>query len=520
MNNYNDLIKLILKNKYKYIFFDVFFTTIKYPFSDFNQLYYLMEKNYNKSIHTNTTFQHLRNEAEAITIKNENEDNRVNNNLTIEKIYNCLNREFKVDRAICKELIKVEEEIILELSSPRTFIKHIYDIAIKFNKRIFFISNTYYKHTTIKNILKLNGFTKYDNIFLASDIDYRKYSKTIFEYSIEQLNANAHNILYFCGIQSTIEIAESLGTKTILIPKTTDILKSITTESLPNLSIISNDYINTSGFNFVTSIIANRFFDNPFHILNRKSMYNYDPYFFGYYALGMHLLSIAYWVINESSKYSEILFLSRDGYLVKKAFDIIKNTSYLQNFPKSKYIYISRRLMMPFIISDYSDLLDFPSLNVCKSTPKKMIELLEFCTKPISRKELKDFYQYIEMSENEPFLSKNRYYSFIKEYYKRFYNGNKHTYSKRILNEYFKSLSDNSISFDLGNYGRVQSALVKAAKKSIDALFLFSNTDISFIETQKNNYKIKTFYDFYPRAHRSFREYLFSSDEPSCIGIN
>ncbi len=59
---YNNLKKLISKSHYQYIFFNVFYTVIKFPFSNIDQIYYLMEKSYNKEITTNVTFMNLRKE--------------------------------------------------------------------------------------------------------------------------------------------------------------------------------------------------------------------------------------------------------------------------------------------------------------------------------------------------------------------------------------------------------------------------------------------------------------------------
>lgn len=513
---YNNLKELISKSQYQYIFFNVFYTVIKFPFSNIDQIYYLMEKSYNKEIATNVTFMKLRKEAESI-VKNSS----VYNNITIEKIYDCLNQVFDIDFDICQKLKSIEEKLLIDFSSARNFIKEIYDTAVKFNKKIIFIQNTYYNESTIINILKSNGITKFDNIFTASNKQFNEHLTNLLEFSINNLKINPYNILYFCSDNYNLELAQFLDIKSILIPKTTDKLNSYTLKSLPNSLINSNSFINSSGYDFTTSIIANKYFDNPFRSFTEGSAYNCDPYYLGSCALGMHLLSIIYWILKETTDYNKILFMARDGYLVKKTFDILVQTNKSKKkFPKTEYIHISRRLMMPYIISEYSDLLNFPSLNLFKATPKIMFDLLDFCTKDINKKDLSAFYNDINLSENTCFENKENYYKFIKELYVRFYDKKKHEQSKKALNEYFKNFNNNYITFDLGNYGRVQSAFVKATKKNIDALFLFSNTDVSIIESQKNNFKIKTFYEFYPNGNRSFREYIFSSDEPSCIGLN
>lgn len=240
---YNNLKELISKSQYQYIFFNVFYTVIKFPFSNIDQIYYLMEKSYNKEIATNVTFMKLRKEAESI-VKNSS----VYNNITIEKIYDCLNQVFDIDFDICQKLKSIEEKLLIDFSSARNFIKEIYDTAVKFNKKIIFIQNTYYNESTIINILKSNGITKFDNIFTASNKQFNEHLTNLLEFSINNLKINPYNILYFCSDNYNLELAQFLDIKSILIPKTTDKLNSYTLKSLPNSLINSNSFINSSGY--------------------------------------------------------------------------------------------------------------------------------------------------------------------------------------------------------------------------------------------------------------------------------
>lgn len=96
--------------------------------------------------------------------------------------------------------------------------------------------------------------------------------------------------------------------------------------------------------------------------------------------------------------------------------------------------------MMPYIISEYSDLLNFPSLNLFKATPKIMFDLLDFCTKDINKKDLSAFYNDINLSENTCFENKENYYKFIKELYVRFYDKKNMNNPKRHLMNILKTL--------------------------------------------------------------------------------
>ena len=59
---------------------------------------------------------------------------------------------------------------------------------------------------------------------------------------------------------------------------------------------------NQFGIRCMCAIVANKFFDNPFLGFDENTDFNIDPYFIGYFALGMHNFAIAYWLLQNAKE--------------------------------------------------------------------------------------------------------------------------------------------------------------------------------------------------------------------------
>ena len=98
-------------------------------------------------------------------------------------------------------------------------------------------------------------------------------------------------------------------------------------------------------FSLYCSLVANKYFDKYIDDtkLFQTSLFGNDAYCLGYTALGLLLVGFCDWIINEAKKdkIDTFLFLARDGYLIKQAYDIV--SKYYSNPPKSVYLLASRR---------------------------------------------------------------------------------------------------------------------------------------------------------------------------------
>ena len=85
------------------------------------------------------------------------------------------------------------------------------------------------------------------------------------------------------------------------------------------------------------AVVANKFFGNPFVSFHKSSDFNADSRFIGYFCAGMFLFSEAHWILKENYNTGRTIhFISRDGYLIKEAYDKLRNSKCYQGGGKIK----------------------------------------------------------------------------------------------------------------------------------------------------------------------------------------
>ena len=112
-------------------------------------------------------------------------------------------------------------------------------------------------------------------------------------------------------------------------------------------------------------------------VFKMRKNFNNDYFFnFGYKYFGPLLLDFSIWLIKEINKnnINKVFFLSRDGYIVKEAFDLINNDKQIL----SSYFYASRRsITVPSFSScnkpnEIFDLITLPNYLTIKTLIKRL----------------------------------------------------------------------------------------------------------------------------------------------------
>jgi len=518
----------IIDPRYEYISFDIFDTLVVRPFYKPTDLFYLLDRLYETKYKSNVSFHQIRIDSETavrIRIKELNPDYQ---DVTIDEIYEYISDIYEIPAEFCNDLKEEEKKLEIQFCSVRKTVKELYDLALYAGKKIILISDMYLDKETIRKILIKNGYKGYKNIYLSSDMRKLKHTGDLFRAVLADLNIDGKRILHlgdnhYCDV---IKASEE-GLETVYIPRTIHVfenrVKGFNTGELSTLAqnvsgaiLDRNKMLESFGYGAMTAMAANHYFDNPFRPFNNESDFNADPYFIGYYAVGMHLAGLLKWIIQQSSNYKRILFMSRDGYLVKQAYDIW--TKYILNAPESKYIYTSRKMLLPTLIDSTADFMNLPIVYT-QYNPMAIIKLLDFCTKDMAADDMTKIFEKFSIKWDRKFISKYEYQEFIKFYLDHFYDRKKHNAAKKRLKEYYKDIKRTDIAFDMGYSGNIQSALIKAAGKPVDVMFVHVDAVKSMHLSRKHKFRIKTFYDFSPAVTGLLREHILSDPGPSCIGL-
>lgn len=290
---------------YDIVSFDIFDTLLKRNIKRPTDVFNYMEKKYNKVGFC----------KERIAAEKKARDKRNNEEITLRDIYG----ELPYD--LTKEELETEAELLI----ANDWIIPIYKKALQ-SKKVIIISDMYLPEYFIVSILKREGFEGYEQLYLSSSIGKTKRSGNLFTFITGKVGKDKKIIHIGDSYKSDYEIPKKNGIDAIHIP--TNIIKN--TFRLKKAGIEGN--------------IINSF-------LNNTSQVNQSKYYrFGYEKFGMFLWGYSKW-LHESvkdSNISDIYFFSRDGLIMKKAFDM------LYNDVQTHYLEVSRRsLRVPILWMNY-----------------------------------------------------------------------------------------------------------------------------------------------------------------------
>lgn len=291
--------------KYDIVSFDIFDTLLKRNVAKPTDVFEYIEKKHNI---TGFCEQRIAAEKRARTKKKGVE-------VTLSDIYAEMPYDFS------SEELKAEGELLV----ANDWILPVYKHALK-SKRVIITSDMYLPEEFICQILEREGLGGYEKLYLSSSIGKTKHSGELFELIISELGKENRLIHIGDSYRSDFEIPKKYGIDAIHIP--TKIEKN--TFKLKEVGIEEN--------------IINSFLNNTSPIGESKY------YRFGYEKFGMFLWGYSKWLHKsvKDSDIKDVYFFSRDGLIMKKAFDA------LYNDVQTHYLEVSRRsLRVPILWMNY-----------------------------------------------------------------------------------------------------------------------------------------------------------------------
>ena len=526
-----DLKKMISDTAIKVVSFDMFDTLVMRPFFTPDRLFDFMEAKYSAFLKENNIFDFVkkRTEAEQVCRAKEKIKNPNFEDCTLDEIYTTFSTELAYSADICKKLKQFEEETDLELCRPRKSALELMDFARAYGKKIIITTDTYYEKDFIKKILKKCCITEYDEILVSSELRRLKATGSI--YKLISKKYDVSKVLHIGdNWQSDTVNARENGLKARFVPNTREIFLDIHSDNRTSDALITrtdcvfsfaevSETLKQLPLNAAQAICANNIFDKPFPSWNEELRYNANAYFIGNYVFGTEMLGIASWIANicKENGYKNVVFLARDGYIPKIAFDILVEKRSLGI--KSSYFHVSRRALMPFKIEERRNLCALSeSIDISRHTITSIIKLLpEYIT--VSDELISD------LKSNEIFVDDalgsiriferamhilNKYFDFEK-----LANDN-----AKISKAMKKEFPEGTVAFDLGYSGKIQSLICKAVGRPIDVCFVHSNGFEAANIAEMEHFKIYSYLDYTPKISSIVREYFFSEVAPSCIGYH
>ena len=525
-----DIKERIVSLDTKIISFDVFDTLVERPFSEPTDLFFLLTDEFNQGTSAYVDFTELRISAERSCREKKALSCPSAEDITLDEIYDELAETTVLSKERLMQLKVREQELEVQFCKARKAGKMFFDLANDAGKQIIICSDMYLPKSTVEKILRKEGYIGYKKLYLSSEILLTKATGNLYKFVQKDLNFKKASEIMHIGDNwnSDVEKAKKNGWQADHLTKATDILKNY------NPGVYSGegyhriwgrngqqaDYwesVNAfSGLRNVVGLTANRFFANPFVSVNPQSDFNADPNYIGYFCLGTHLLAVCEWALKiaKERRIPTIHFVARDGYVIKKAFDLLNDSN-----THSNYIRLSRKALILADVNSAEDLYSlYRKINVTHVSPKKLTEyfspIIAIDTSMMASvlKKHKIFYE-------RDFKTVSEYKKCIKVFIDDILDLSLLPSYHAELQHYFAGIiQPGDYIFDVGYSGRPEAALSNILGFPVGSLYIHVNSDVA--KKRQNQYQCPSecFYGNKPCITGVMREHLLMELGPSTIG--
>lgn len=297
-------------DQHKYISFDLFDTLIFRTVSKPEKIYDLVQLEFNNG-HSNRIddFAKKRIKAELAARKKAK-----GNEINIDEIYD----EIEYEKNLKNELENLEKMIEIKNCVSNLPMIEIVKYAKEQGKIILITTDMYLDRNTIKSILdKIN--VEYDKLYISGELRATKDNKELFKLIQKELNFNSKEVLHIGdNFQKDIKNANACGWDAEV---TLDVRKK---KTIAAKSIESNQ--------------LEQFLVNKSICYDNNSLYH-----IGYELLGPFLWSYINWIkkTSDDNDVGKLIFISREGYLLKRAYE----TLYTDSINTNKYISLNKNVL-------------------------------------------------------------------------------------------------------------------------------------------------------------------------------
>lgn len=261
-------------------------------------------------------------------------------NPTLDEIYDKFQRKYKITSEMAKQCLAMEMSIEKEVLIPREDMVEVYQRCLAQGKKVSLVSDMYIPGQMLEPILEKNGITGYDRIYISCDKKQLKLQGLLETYQAETketgsfLHIGDHLIhdgicaglagMDYCLVANSYKMALKTAYRTSV-----EAAKTLEEHLMLGLSIA-------------------KVLNSPFSFVEEKGTIEIAAdYDYGYGFCGAVLSQFALFLYEEVKKegFDDILFAARDGYLMQKMYDLLRERRPEDKdlMPKGTYFYTSRK---------------------------------------------------------------------------------------------------------------------------------------------------------------------------------
>ncbi|MHA6532779.1 rhamnan synthesis F family protein [Paenibacillus sp. BAC0078] len=320
--------------------FDIFDTLITRPLLKPDAVFKIIELKAKKFV-VDIDFVSIRKAAEDSVRKNKN----YQGDCSIDEIYNELTHLAGLDESVCQAIKNIEIDWELRLAMPRNDVVEVLNYAKFKGKRIVLISDMYLTEDIIKKMLNKCNVNYYDELWVSSGLQKRKDNGQMWDHFKERYQG-VRTLHIGDNEHSDVQIAEGKGLLVYHVMSGVNMFYNTDFGNHMSFHLENND---SWGDSVLLGPIVSKEFNSPFKLAYTNGQYQItDLKTLGYTIFGPILFSFIIWLLKklQEDKVEKVLFLAREGYLLKKLFDIsVKGLQQNNQFEEMESIYFltSRR---------------------------------------------------------------------------------------------------------------------------------------------------------------------------------
>lgn len=296
---------------YEVISFDIFDTLIFRPFSEPTDLFYLLGDELGIM-----DFKRIRMEMEQ---KVREQRFKVNKDyeVTLLEIWKLIEIEIGISAEVGME---AEMRLEMQYGYANPFMKKVFDTLQKQGKQIVAISDMYLPKVFLQKMLEKNGYTGLEQVYVSCEYRKSKASGELFTLAIQDSKLSHSRIHVGDNVHSDVKNAKKYGFSSCYYPNVNKDSKLYRAYDMS--PIVGGAY---------RGIVNN-------HLYNGCSVYSME-YEYGFIYGGLFAVGYSVFIHEycEKNGIDKILFLARDGEILKKVYEKL--------YPKEKTSYVvwSRR---------------------------------------------------------------------------------------------------------------------------------------------------------------------------------
>lgn len=258
-------------------------------------------------------------------------------NPDIDAIYENLCKKYHIQAEQAEVYKELEIRTEHEMLTVRRDMAELFRICQESGKKVYLVSDMYLPENVIREILEENGITGYKGIYVSCDQKLLKL-QGLFELFREQqgggtfLHIGDHTI--YDGVCAALA-----GMDYCLVPAPLTMAKgTLLADAVDNAATVSE--------RLLLGAIISKVMNSPFKEGWRENRIVIDTeYEYGYAFCAALIVKFVLWMTSVLSrgKYEKVLFASRDGYVLRRMYEMICVSDSHSHLPDSVYFYTSRK---------------------------------------------------------------------------------------------------------------------------------------------------------------------------------